>query len=357
METKIIDGHMHILQWVEQGEKSVFDVIEEYRKANSIAYVDNMCCTSNGDLWDGYEMDQSILGAVAKLENPHVFSHGCLYIPKDPALRKKYPFKDQLEELMELGMDGVKICDFKPDAYKLLDVEAHLSEYEEYIGLCEKYGVHMCWHVADPDFFWDETKVSDRIKELGWFYGDGTYPSYDFLMDFARQMIEKHPKLHVMLAHAFFKSNQPEEVEALLAAHPNVTIDLALGREMFDGFRTHYAAWHRLFRKYSDRFVYATDAATAQPAEKMSARAQSVLRFLSTDDRFTFADTYQVHGIRLEQGHLENILHKNHENAVGCTPRPIHRPALKKYIERYLPLMPDSRNRQMTESYYRKQLL
>ena len=59
----------------------------------------------------------------------------------------------------------------------------------------------------------------------------------------------------------------------------------------------------------------------------------------------------------LEQGHLENILHKNHENAVGCTPRPIHRPALKKYIERYLPLMPDSRNRQMTESYYRKQLL
>ena len=89
----------------------------------------------------------------------------------------------------------------------------------------------------------------------------------------------------------------------------------------------------------------------------MSARTQSVLRFLSTDDRFTFADTYQVHGIRLEQGHLENILHKNHENAVGCTPRPIHRPALKKYIERYLPLMPDSRNRQMTESYYRKQLL
>ena len=75
-------------------------------------------------------MDQSILGSIAKLENSHVFTHGCLYIPQDVNLTKQYDFVNQLEEMMELGLDGIKICDFKPDAYKILNVEHRLDEYE-----------------------------------------------------------------------------------------------------------------------------------------------------------------------------------------------------------------------------------
>jgi len=345
---------MHIPQWIRNDGKSAFDVIETYRQNNDIAYVDNMCSSNNANLWNGYEMDQSILGAIAKLENPNVFAHGCLYIPQDPAQFKKYDFKSQLEELMELGMDGIKICDFKPDAYKILNVANHLDDYDAYIGYCEKYNVHMCWHVADPDFFWDASRVTDRIRELGWFYGDGTYPSYEELIGFAYQMIEKHPNLRVLLAHAFFKSNEPDEVENLLSNHPNVCIDLALGKEMFDGFRTHYDKWYAIFRKYSDRFIYATDASTTQSDDSMSNRAKSVLRFLQTDDTFSYANVHTAHGIKLEPSHLENILYKNHEKAVGTIPREINKTALKKYIDRYLPLMPDSRNKQLTEAYCRK---
>ena len=357
MAMKKIDGHMHIPQWVRSDGKSAFAVIEEYQKNNDVAYVDNMCCSNNANLWEGYEMDQSILGAIAKLENPSVFTHGCLYIPQDETQLRQYNFKSQLEELMEIGLDGVKICDFKPDAYQVLNVEKHLEEYDEYISCCEKYGVHMCWHVADPDFFWDETKVSDRIKKLGWFYGNGFYPSYEKLIAFAYQMIDRHPKLRVLLAHAFFKSNEPDEVERLLEKYPNVSIDFAPGGEMFDGFRTHYDKWYGIFRKYSDRFVYATDASTLQTAERMSYLAQNVLRFLQTDDVFDFSTEHVAHGIGLEQEHLENMLYKNHERAVGAAPRAINRTALKKYIDRYLPLMPDSQNKRLTEEYYRKNLL
>lgn len=361
MKTKIVDGHMHITQWLRNDGKSAFDVIEEYRQNNNIAYIDNMCCSNNANLWSGYEMDQSILGAIAKIENPNVFTHGCLYIPQDVKQIKKYDFKSQLEELMEIGLDGVKICDFKPDAYKILNVESLLEEYDEYIGYCEKYGVHMCWHVADPDFFWDETKVSDEVKKLGWFYGDGSYPTYESLIAFAYEMIAKHPNLHVLLAHAFFKSNEPDEVETLLAKYPNVCIDLAPGIEMFDGFKTHYDKWYNIFRKYSDRFVYATDASTTQSSEEMSYIAGNVLRFLQTDNVFgftnDFSNDYVAHGIKLEQEHLENILYKNHERTVGITPRAINKTALKKYIDRYLPLMPDSKNKRLTEEYYRKNLL
>lgn len=358
MLSNIIDGHMHITQWLREDGRCSFDVIEDYRRDNGIAYVDNMCCSNNADLWDGYEMDQSMLGAIAKLEDPHVFAHGCLYIPSDAAQTKAYDFVSQLEELMELGMDGVKICDFKPDAYKTLKVESRLDEYEKYISYCEKYKIHMCWHVADPPYFWDETKVSEEIKRLNWFYGNGTYPTYEKLISYAYELLDSHPDLHVMLAHAFFKSDAPDEVERLLKKYPHVMIDLAPGGEMFDGFRTAYDQWHRIFREYSDRFVYATDACTCQSRESMSWLAQDVLRFLQTEETFPFYCTQHVaHGIGLEKEPLENILYKNHERAVGKAPRAIHRAALKKYIDRYLPLMPETQNKRKIEEYRRKYLL
>ena len=125
---------------------------------------------------------------------------------------------------------------------------------------------------------------------------------------------------------------------------------------MLDGFRLNYDKWYRIFRTYSDRFIYATDTSTSSPEERMNGLAQGVLRFLQTDDEFAQGKNL-AHGVRLEQPHLENMLYKNHDREVGEKPREINRTALKKYIERYLPLMPDSRNRQLTEEYYRKNLL
>lgn len=357
MTTKKIDGHMHISQWMRQDGKRTFEALEEYRQTNGIAYVDDMCCTNNADLWDGYEMDQSILGAISKLENPYVFVHGCLYVPEDVALTQRYPFVGQLEELMELGLDGVKICDFKPDAYKRLQVERRLDEYEKYIDCCEKYRVHMCWHAADPVFFWDAARVPEEVRRLGWFYGDGSYPAYEKLIAYANGLLDRHPKLHVQLAHAFFQSDDPDAMETLLQKHPCVTVDLAPGGEMFDGFRRQYDRWRRIFRNYADRFVYATDGSTSCTREEMTDLSEKVLRFLQTGDVFAFSDLYTARGVCLEQEALENILHRNHEREVGAEPKPVNRVALKKYVARYLPLMPDSQNKRRIEEYYRKNLL
>ncbi len=356
MVNKIIDAHMHITQWYGQDGRTVFDSIARYEEANGIVAVDNMCCSNNGNLWSGYEMDQSIIGAIAKLENPTVFTHGCVYIPEDRRQISRYRFRDQLDELMEIGLDGVKICDFKPDAYKLLGTKELMEEYEDYIACCERYGVHMCWHVADPRDNWDPEKVSDYAKKVGWFYGDGTHPSYDDFINMTYRLLDAHPDLNVMLAHMFFKSFEPDEIEGLLQKYPHVTIDLAPGWGMMDGFRTHYDKWYRIFRDYSDRFLYATDA-TMSVGTRVDTLAQAVLRFLTTDDTFETPGNHVAHGIALEQEHLDRILYLNHERIVGEKPREINKAALKKYIDRYLPLMRDSRNKQMTEEYYRKNLI
>lgn len=354
---KIIDSHMHIPQWVRYDGKSAFVIMQEYQANNNIAYVDNMCCSNNGNLWSGYEMDQSILGAIAKLKNPTMFTHGCLYIPQDITQVSKFDFKSQLEELMELGLDGIKICDFKPDAYKVLNVEKLLKEYEEYINCCEKHNVHMCWHIADPQNFWHADQVSEEIKKTGWFYGDDSFTAYDDLISLAYRFLELNPNLNVTLAHAFFKSFDPDEVVGLFERYPNVSIDLAPNWGMHDGFRVYREKWSNIFRKYSDRILYATDASMVSHDDGMNGMAKGVLRFLQTDDQFKVPGDHFSHGIKLEQNYLENILYKNHDRIVGKKPKQINKIALKKYIERYLPLMPDSKNRQMTEEYYRKNLL
>ncbi|MBE6778866.1 MAG: hypothetical protein E7541_05715 [Ruminococcaceae bacterium] len=301
-------------------------------------------------------MDQSILGAIAKLDNPTVFTHGCLYVPKDHSQIPQYDFKSQLEELMELGLDGVKICEFKPDAYKLLGVDTLQKEYDEYIGYCERYGVHMCWHVADPIDNWDPAKVSDYARKVGWFYGDGGHPSFDDFINMTYRLLDAHPHLNVTLAHAFFKSFAPEETEALLQKYPHVTIDLAPGWGMFDGFGAHYDTWRRLFSDYADRFLFATDATMSVAGDYVASLAHHVWRFLTTEDTFTVPGNHTAHGIALEQDRLDKIAYENHQRLVGEQPKPINKPALKRYINRYLPLMKDSRNKQMIEAYARKNL-
>lgn len=357
MSQKIVDGHMHITQWVCDGERLVFDALRKYCENTGITHTDNMCCTNNGRLWEGYEPDQNLIGAIAKLECSNVFMHGCMQIPENPAPNQKLYFREQLEELMEIGIDGVKICDFKPDAYRLYRVGEHLEEYDEYIGLCEKYGVHMCWHFADPEQFWNPLMVTERAKQRGWYYGEGDHPTFDELIGLAYTFLDHHPNLKVLLAHAFFKSFEPDEVIGLLEKYPNVKIDLSLGWGMFNGFRTHYEKWHHIFRRFSDRFLFATDGAMDAPEEKLAARAQFVFRFLQTDEEFYVRPNCTAHGIKLDKSDSENIFYKNHESAVGKQPKTVNKNALKKYIERNLPQMPDTRNKKMTEEYYRKNLL
>ena len=357
MKRKIIDSHMHIVQLERDGVKALFENLNEYQENNGITALDDMCCTNNGDLWNGYEADQSILGAIAKIENSSIFTHGCLFIPKEDGYLKRFDFKDQLEELMEVGVDGIKICDFKPDAYKLFNVGAHIEEYDEFIGYCEKYGVHMCWHVADPETSWDADKVTEMARQKGWFYGDGTYPTYDDLINMTYAFLDSHPRLNVLLAHMFFKSFEPREVVEILEKYPNVCFDMAPGWEMFAGFKTHYAEWSDIFRRYSTRFLYATDMTLPRDIEFLNTSAQLVLKFLETDAEFEVRAGHFTKGIKLDGEHLDNILYRNHENIVGKTPNGINKRALRKYIEKYLPLFPNSKNKMLIEEYYRKNLI
>ncbi len=358
--SKRIDAHMHVCQWYIKDGRTAFEALRTYQKEAGIDAVDIMCCSNQGNLWSGYEMDQNIIAAITKMEVPSTYIHGCMYIPKflpDGSLPAGFDFEDQLAELKEIGFDGVKFCEFKPDSYKVHQMERREEAFEKYFGWCEAHHFPMCWHIADPDSFWDADRVPEWARNANWAYTDGTYPSYESLCEKTYALLDRHPNLHVMLAHAFFLSEHPDQVRALLRKYPRVTLDLAPGWEMFDGFRLYHDDWYEIFRTWSDRILYATDATMDSGTEYCGLIADRVYRFLATDETFGTPGNHTARGIRLEEEHLEKILCTNARRIVGAQPRPIDRSALREYIRKYLPIMPETRNKAMIEDYLKRHLL
>ncbi len=350
---KRIDAHMHVCQWFSKDLCTAFEALERYQQENEIESVDIMACSNENNLWDGYELDQNIIAAITKLEVPSTYIHGCMVIPP---LSEEARFQDQLEELYAMGFDGIKCCEYKPDSYKIHQMDQREEAFEAYFSWCEAHHFPMCWHVADPDTFWHWETVPDWAKEANWFYGDGSFPSYEALYQKTYAILDRHPNLHVMLAHAYFLSGKPDEVRALFGKYPRVTLDLAPGWEMFEGFYTHRAEWSDIFRTYSDRILYATDADMTASVQQSGKLAKDVYRFLTTDDEFTTNGDYRTKGIALEEEHLHKILYTNAKRIVGNRPRPIDKGLLRKHIQKMLPILPDTRNRQMIEQYLRKRL-
>ncbi len=350
---KRIDAHMHVCQWISTDGRTAFENLRDYQRENEIEAVDIMACSNENNLWSGYELDQNIIAAITKLEVPSTYIHGCMVIPRVP---EKAHFVEQLEELYAMGFDGVKCCEYKPDSYKVHQMDEREADFEQYFDWCEKHGFPMCWHVADPDTFWHWDTMPQWAKEANWFYGDGTFPTYESLYEKTYAVLDRHPNLHVMLAHAYFLSGQPDQVRALLRKYPRVTLDLAPGWEMFEGFRIHRDEWADIFRTYSDRILYATDADMVSGTQATGKLARDVYRFLTTTDEFTTNGDYHTRGIALEDEHLEKILYTNTKRIVGDRPREIDKSVLREYIKRMLPVLPDTKNRQMIEEYLRKRL-
>ncbi len=351
---KRIDGHMHVARW-NIGEETATDILARYKREYHIEAVDIMCCSNRGKLWSGYHDDQNILAAMTKAEDPTTYIHGCMIIPEEIRdVSEVYTFPYQLAMLRAMGFDGIKCCDFKPDSYKLHQVDQREAAYEAYFSYCEENHIPMCWHVADPADFWDADKVAPWVAQAGYFYGDSSFPTWDSLYEKTLAILDRHPNLTVMLAHAYFWSGEPENMQALFDKYPHVLMDLAPGWEMFDGFRTHYDSWYQIFRQYSDRIVFATDCCMDGGHLHCGRLAENVERFLTTDEQFDPPGKHFAHGIRLETEHLERIFHGNCERLLGKDPKPLDRNILKEYIKTYLPALPVSENTAGIEAWVKR---
>ncbi|MBI4730659.1 MAG: hypothetical protein HY781_00740, partial [Chloroflexi bacterium] len=85
-------------------------------------------------------------------------------------------FATYVDQLIQMGCDGIKMIEGKPDMRKNLPIPPFDSPaYEPYWAALEQGNVPLVFHVNDPQEFWDPLQVPDWAREQGWYYGDGTF--------------------------------------------------------------------------------------------------------------------------------------------------------------------------------------
>jgi hypothetical protein len=229
---------------------------------------------------------------------------------------------DQVRTYRTIGADGWKLVNGKPDHYF-----AHLDSpvLEQLFAALEETGLPLFWHVGDPIEFWNPDAIPRwALKE--WCYTDA-HPSLERLRREAMNVLDRHPGLPVVFAHFYFLGYELDELSRILAAHPNVYLDLTPGIEMYFGFTANQDAARRFFRAHADRIVVGSYASLSRPPAGVLGM---IRKFLETDESFDppHDDPYSwpddrapIKGIKLGQPELDLIYAENIERLFGETPR------------------------------------
>ena len=329
---KIIDTHMHIEAW-ENEEYEFIDCFEGHREKSPLASL-NICCLPA----TGGSVVNNIMAMLYKLAHPSTFAHGALdhFIkPITENVEQGTDLVTQYHELMEMGFDGIKLIEGKPTALKPLGNNLNHPALDRLYTELEADGTHIVFHMKDPEDFWDINKVDKSLVEKGWFYGDGTYATYEEIERQAYALFEAHPRLNVTLAHLFFYGNCPEKLEALFEKYPNMCVDLTPGCEMYHSFEANHDYYKEFFKRNSERVLLGTDG-TFPWSTKSHVWCMGILYdFIATTKKNMAFDDSILTGLGIDGIEKENILWRNFERRVGKEPRAVNKLAVKAYYEKY----------------------
>lgn len=275
---------------------------------------------------------QNALAILFKLLDPSHYAFGGLHY------RFAYDFAEELRELWDLGLDGMKMIENKPTERKRLGFAQDDERYDAMYALAEELGVPFLIHVADPREFWDPERIPGWAAEAGYGYTDGSFPSFGQLIGESVHMLEKHPKLRACFAHWFFLSDDEPSLRKLMERFPNLWLDNTAGTEMYYNFSAAPALWKRFFLDFQSRILYGTDNCNrTDDADRAVGDTLNALekRFLTEDGRFPLWDG-TIQGMGLTGAALEGIVSGNFKRFAGPEPRPLDLGAAERCLSRRL---------------------
>lgn len=364
---KAIDSHIHIFSWTDCDDLNHSDYrqfitpfkeierfgwkeasqnhnykesVNAFIESRNYEYV-NVACIP---YISGRDVSQNIMAALLKMENKKVFAHGgIVYLDEPVTLPFKKGFEPhvQLDELMKIGFDGVKLLETHPKAKKVLRTNFTDKEFAPFFKKLEEEQIHILWHVNDPIEYWGKEYLSPE------------YPDREEVYAEVYEILRRYPKLKITFAHMFYMTTQRERLEKLLDSYPNVWIDITPGPSNFCNMSEDTKYWHEFFVKYSDRIMFGSDFSTRGGGYSIP----NVYRFLLTDDEFEIIGK-AAKGIALDRDTIDKILYRNFLNRVGNRPREMDTEAFSAYTKKYESLLVNETNRiPMLEDCKKKALI
>jgi predicted TIM-barrel fold metal-dependent hydrolase len=246
-------------------------------------------------------------------------------VARDVDHRLTYSLAEQVDRLAEVGCDGIKMLNGKPNYRKTSGLALDSVIYDEYFARLAERHFPVLWHVNDPEEFWDPEQAPEWAKGPGWLYDD-SFPTKESIYGECERVLEKHPTLTIIFAHFYFLSDDLPRAAACLDRYPNVCFDLAPGIEMLHNFTKRPDEARGFFLKYQDRIIFGTDFA---PGGLLS-RIWVVRNFLETEEEFHVPTDERLfwpdhrtmmRGIALPEKVLKKIYADNFRRIVGPEPR------------------------------------
>ena len=226
----------------------------------------------------------------------------------------------ELEELFELGCDGLKLLFGKPDSRKQLGISLDSPIFTPFFHKLEVTKFPIVWHIADPSEFWDSNPEPAPFwgSSQNWCYDD-SYPSYESIKAEAENVFNRHSGLNLILPHFYFMSADLPAAAAFLDKHPNINIDTAPGVEMCHNCSTKVEEAREFFIKYDSRILFGTDSGMDSHSTSMK-RSRMMQDWLETDkeimvpvdDPFMMPDVKdRFNGLALPEDSLKKIYSEN----------------------------------------------
>ncbi len=261
-------------------------------------------------------------------------------------------FAQYVDVLRKMGADGIKMIEGKAMIRKQLPIpDFDAPVYAPYWEKMAETKTPLIFHVNDPEEFWDPDRAPDWAREMGWFYGDGSFIDNEDQYRQVLRVLDRHPNLKVTFAHFFFLSAQLDRLAQYLDRYPGMHVDLTPGIEMYHNFAKQPQKARDFFIQYQDRILYGTDiGARALLAdlkagierEESLARVEVVRGFLEKEGPFSlqhqgflFGGKEAVfHGVGLPAAVLDKIYTQNFVDFAGVSPKPLDHEAILEECQR-----------------------
>ena len=323
LDFQIIDSHVHLWKaWDTLTEETVqcqgFELVEILEQGNI-----GQIYTTGDDT-----------GIYLKALYPQFFYAGAplphsLIESKDTL---DFNWHQYIENLITVGYDGIGEMGSKPKPRKdRVPLDGQL--FAGFWSTCEELNCPVLCHVGDPIEFWDEKLIPDWARKLGWGYYFGDFPSLEDLYIEMENVLNRNPRLKVVLSHFYFMSADLEAASAFLDLFTNAHFDLSLGIELMFNISRRRDDWREFFIKYADRILYGTDIGVSKNLQQHLARIWLIRTFLESDKEFytpaTADDLLSRYeepfvGLNLPSSVLTKIYSQNFQRLWGEKPKELN---------------------------------
>ena len=142
-------------------------------------------------------------------------------------------YEDQIKIAYACGCDGVKLFEGKPQYRKELGIALDDSRFDKFYAFLEEKQLPVVMHFGDPREFWDIERIPKWALERGWLY-DESFVHFNAAQQEVEGILEKFPKLHLILAHFFFVSDDINYAERFIGSEGTLGIITKAQIRIFD---------------------------------------------------------------------------------------------------------------------------